>query len=92
MIDVNIRLELPGPVEIDNTETRWGRPDGDNLTLHDGRFIVDWERNGELHLADADWDAKRVTFHSTKHGHIVRRDALERAVQAGQVIVLGALV
>ncbi len=88
-IKEDTRFVIPKNIRIKNTETRWGRPVSDEPMLHDGKYIVEYLRNGEAHLQDADWKGEDVTYRSSKHGHLVDVDDLARAVETGRVKALG---
>jgi len=67
------KIELSEDLAIDHETLRWGKPGGSESFLHKGRFIVDHVYPNEVWLADADWNEDgRVTYHSTKHAHIVK--------------------
>lgn len=66
------RFELIEDAALDNQELRWGNPSDETPWLHKGRYIIDVVSPAKVQVSDADWDeAGRVTFHSTKHGHVV---------------------
>jgi hypothetical protein len=66
-------------VPIRNTELRWRDPVGLMEKLHSGKFIVDKVIGDEVWLADADWEPTgRITFHSSKHGHIIFKKDLKK--------------
>lgn len=57
---------------IKNVITRWREPVEESKTLHAGKFIVDWIKDGKVHLSDANWNEYgKITFHSSKHGHVL---------------------
>lgn len=67
--------------------TKHKEPLSDEGRLHKGKFIVDWVRDGKAHLADAEWDdGGAVTFHSSKHGHIVALGDLVRMLRDGRAV------
>jgi hypothetical protein len=67
------RFELAEDAALDNREWRWAKPSEETPWLHKGRFIIDVVSSNEIYFADADWDENGlVTFHSTKHGHVVK--------------------
>jgi hypothetical protein len=80
------RIELLEDLAIDNTELRWEKSVGSEPFLHSGQYIVEYATEGEVRLADAEWDEKgRITFHSTKHRHVVKGEKaiefLEKSVR-----------
>lgn len=70
-------LILRKETEIPNTILRWGEEVDRDKTLHPGKFIIEGEAYGNVRLADANWDYQgRVTFYSSKHGHVISRKDL----------------
>jgi len=64
---------------IPHRYTRYKEPTDFVETLHSGKFIVEWCDEYQCHLADADWDEDgRITFHSSKHGHLIQIEDLEK--------------
>jgi hypothetical protein len=81
-IDKGMTFELAEDLAVDHVILRWGKPDGEAHFLNKGRFIVDHVSAEEIWIAPADWaPAGNITFHSTKHGMIIKGRRSIRALK-----------
>lgn len=79
---------LTSTAPIANLELRHGTPNHLSTLLHEGKFLlakpadqIPWYPSF-VRLDDADWEWDgTITFHSTKHAHIINKEDLEKLLQ-----------